>query len=253
MTSRFPKLAVQLYSHNLKKLYKKAVELYGVPEVMISHFSLPSGFATAKLCNEKNIPFINFEHHSLFAKLKISKYIRENLKLIINQSKAFVCKSTFLKEQLERHSGITNKIVVINQHLDSRFQFVQPNHNDRFIFLSVGNLKPIKQFELLISSFIASFTNSDNVELRIAGDGELYHKLNKIIKTKGREMQIHLLGQLSTDTLIDEYSKCNSFVLLSKVETFGNVFREAMAIGRPVISTRNGGILENWSNGFRQC
>ena len=46
------------------------------------------------------------------------------------------------------------------------------------------------------------------------------------------------------------YKKCNCFVLLSEYETFGIVYREAMASGRPVIAVRNGGVEENWSDAF---
>ena len=47
-------------------------------------------------------------------------------------------------------------------------------------------------------------------------------------------------------------SKCDAFVLASKYETFGVVYIEALASGKPVIGTYNGGAEDiiNDSNGL---
>ena len=45
-----------------------------------------------------------------------------------------------------------------------------------------------------------------------------------------------------------EYQRCHSFVLPSAVETYGIVYREALMVGRPVISSENGGIREGWDD-----
>ena len=52
--------------------------------------------------------------------------------------------------------------------------------------------------------------------------------------------------------LVKSFTACSVFVLLSVRETFGIVYREAMAVGRPVISSPNGGIEDGWddSNGI---
>jgi glycosyltransferase involved in cell wall biosynthesis len=134
--------------------------------------------------------------------------------------------------------------------IDSRFTFHDPPVGNDYKFFSAGNLVPNKKFDLLIKSFCDSFDKNENVFLRIAGFGKEYENLKKIIYIYGRENQIKLLGRLSRDEILKEFINSNCFVLPSEYETFGIVYREAMAVGRPVISTRNGGVEEGWDDKF---
>ena len=53
--------------------------------------------------------------------------------------------------------------------------------------------------------------------------------------------QIKLLGALSRQEVSKEMRTCDAFVLASEHETFGVVYIEALACGKPVIGTDNGG------------
>ena len=55
------------------------------------------------------------------------------------------------------------------------------------------------------------------------------------------EKQIFLLGALSREEVGQEMQKCDCFALASEHETFGVVYIEAFACGKPVIGTYNGG------------
>ena len=117
------------------------------------------------------------------------------------------------------------------------------------MFFSAGNLNKNKRFKLLIEAFVKAFSADEELSLRIAGEGAERGTLEQLIRDSGRERQIQLLGRLSREEIAGEYRKCRCFALLSCKETFGIAYREAMAVGRPVIAARNGGIEDGWNDG----
>lgn len=65
--------------------------------------------------------------------------------------------------------------------------------------------------------------------------------LENLSKELGILEQVEFKGALNRDEVYKVMSNCNIFVLPSRFETFGVVLIEALANGKPVISTRNGG------------
>ena len=55
------------------------------------------------------------------------------------------------------------------------------------------------------------------------------------------EAEKFLKEEYEEDEVAEEMRRCDSFVLASEHETFGVVYIEALACGKPVIGTYNGG------------
>lgn len=248
MLSRLPRFTVKSYFKNAKKLYKKAVAENGKPDLIISHFSFPAGFVAANIAKRECIPSIVIEHQSLFFSTNLKKHLLKILNNTIETADSFVCVSNSLKEAVLKLTATKKEVLVIPNMIDDNFNFVPQKENESFKFFSAGNLVPIKQFELLIDAFCTAFSSDDNVTLEIAGKGVLFEKLTNMIKEQNREHQIKLLGWIPREQMKDRYADCNCFILLSEKETFGIVYREAMAVGRPIIATKNGGVEENWDD-----
>ncbi len=251
LASKLPRYSVLSAWHNLKRLYKEAELKYGKPDVLHSHFTFPAGYVTKKLSKKINIPFVVTEHYSLFLKDSLHKYIRIILNETISSASEFICVSSSLKRAIENWTKTSKDIKVVPNLIDDRFKLYNNIEGDnKFVFFSAGNLTSSKRFDLLIESFCLAFDKHDDVYLSIAGDGREYEKLSNIISNENRQKQITLLGRLGREEMLNQYIACNCFVLPSDYETFGIVYREAMAVGRPVISTKNGGIEENWEDKF---
>jgi glycosyltransferase involved in cell wall biosynthesis len=102
---------------------------------------------------------------------------------------------------------------------------------DRFIVLMVSALVSSKRVELGIESV----SRIPDAHLVIAGDGPL----RQTIDTKAGQMLPGRFTRLTVapDRMPALYQSANVFLHLSKEESFGNVFLEAMACGLPIVAT----------------
>ncbi|MFC7062336.1 glycosyltransferase [Halobacillus seohaensis] len=250
LQSRLPRLNVFLYNMQLNRIYREAVKIFGEPDILHAHFSFLSGYGARKLSKKYNIPYIVTEHYSLFLQPKVDDYILKITTEAINHADFFSCVSETLRQEIVKKTNIQKKISVISNMIDSRYKYHEKPQKNHFRFFSAGNLVPSKGFDLLIKTFCETFDRNEKVMLFIAGKGVEHNNLKKQIDLYKRQHQITLLGQLNGNEMLKEYIESDCFILPSKYETFGIVYREALAVGRPVISTKNGGIEQGWSDIF---
>ena len=108
-----------------------------------------------------------------------------------------------------------------------------------FRVLAVGRLVPVKNFGELIFAIDLISKKGMSVELTIVGEGIMKEEFRDLIKSLGLQEQVKLEGYKEFPF---ENSQCfNLFCLPSLNEGFGNVLVEAMSVGLPVITTKNGG------------
>ena len=75
----------------------------------------------------------------------------------------------------------------------------------------------------------------------VCGHGPLREELEALSRKLGISDRVQFLGQLSKTEILEQIDDAHTLVIASRIETFGVVAIEAMARGRPVISTRCGG------------
>jgi glycosyltransferase involved in cell wall biosynthesis len=101
--------------------------------------------------------------------------------------------------------------------------------------LSVGALKPAKDYPTLFRSILRLIEKGQEVKLLILGTGVLEKELKRQCDCMGLSDFIHFGGFVSDPAPF--YRAAGLFVLSSAWEGFGNVIVEALAAGTPVIST----------------
>jgi glycosyltransferase involved in cell wall biosynthesis len=110
----------------------------------------------------------------------------------------------------------------------------------RLVVGAVGRLSAEKGFDRLIRVADRLLKAGVDLELWIAGAGDLEGELRALARSLGCEERVRLLGY-RTDT-IDLYQAMDVFALSSLREGLPNVLLEAMALRVPVVSTRIAGI-----------
>lgn len=104
----------------------------------------------------------------------------------------------------------------------------------RPLILSVGRLKQVKRYDLLIDAF-AQLPAETGGTLCILGDGPERAALEQQVRELRLEGRVLLPGFAADPA--PWYAQADLFVLSSDYEGFGNVIVEAMEFGVPVVST----------------
>ena len=152
---------------------------------------------------------------------------------------------------VEAHPDLAPKISVIP--CSTRLQAaVEPPANDVPVILSVGRLVEKKGFDDLLR---AVAMQNRPCRLVIVGEGPLRGDLEALVAHLGIADQVDMVGALDHDSTLDWYRRADMFVLACKVAGDGDrdsmpvVTKEAMAVGLPVISTREVGVPEMVDHG----
>ncbi len=108
----------------------------------------------------------------------------------------------------------------------------------------VGRLCEQKGQLLLVAATAILARRGVAIELVLAGDGEMRADIEAAIAAAGLQAQVRITGWIGSEQVRDELLAARALVLPSFAEGLPVVIMEAMAIGRPVISTYVAGIPE---------
>ena len=182
------------------------------------------------------------EHNTRFSRGAVRPYQKKVITNLLKQAKSIIAVGPGLKSSLSKFTE--KEIIIIPNMVDvSAFSCKTKMSGEPFSFLSIGVLTYKKGFDLLIKAFSILLRSHPNATLTIVGDGELKEELQLLVEKMSLEEKVRLHGKAQRNEIPDLFTECDSFVLASRHETFGVVLIEAMASGKPVISTNNPGPL----------
>lgn len=188
---------------------------------------------------------------------------------ILLQSQSLIIRPLFIvwiaihRSISEYYMSYVERIVANSKNTQSRIKkylnrdakiVYPPVDTKKYIFkefgdfwLSVNRLYPEKRIDLQIEVF----RSMPDKKLIIVGDfveGDHSSKYSEKIKYD-LPKNVELQSQISEKELIYLYARCKGFIATAIDEDFGMTLVEAMASGKPVVCTEEGGYLETVING----
>ncbi len=253
----FPQIFHRNWLRMGKILFKGYVERFGKPDLLHAHSVIHGGVLAAQLQREHGIPYVLTEHSSAYALGWYRPWHLPLAEACLRQAKARLVVSPALGKQLEKLFGAA----AVPWHwapnlVDPRFapneRLLKRLPDQLFRFLNVGRMDDNKGQAVLIKAFADRFKGDPHVQLRIAGAGPLRRPLEELANQLGISAQVVFLGGLDQPQVIPEMQQADAVVVASQYETFGVVLIEALACGKPIISTACGGpeSIVNRQNGL---
>jgi glycosyltransferase involved in cell wall biosynthesis len=153
----------------------------------------------------------------------------------------------FGRSQLFRWCGHAHwsKIHVIHCGIDEHFlEWPKSNPPKKPRLVCIGRLAEEKGQLLLIEAVNSLKQQGVSCDLNLIGDGPMREPIEHLIARHGLQDHVHVLGWLNADAVRHEILSSSALVLPSFAEGLPVVIMEALALGRPVITTYIAGIPE---------
>lgn len=160
-------------------------------------------------------------------------------------------------EWFDRHVSplAHEKLEVVHCGVDLKQIPWKPAGRTNGLILAVGRLHPIKGFDTLIDALALARSNGLRFTCKIVGDGPLHAQLQALVRSRGLQGHVELLGAQTQEAVRALLEQASVFALPSQVARDGGrdgipvALMEAMASGCAVLSCRTSGIPELISDG----
>jgi len=214
-----------------------------------SHFGT-NATAVAMLTHALGGPGFSFTTHG---PEEFDKPLQISLREKLESSRFAVAISSFGRSQLMRHCEYPHwaKVHVVRCGLDESFLAGSSTPvTDRPRLVNVGRLSGQKGQLLLLEAFAGVVAQRPDAELVLVGDGEMRKEVEQAIERLGIAKNVRITGWAKNSQVREELEQARCLVLPSFAEGLPVVIMEALALGRPVLTTYVAGIPELVS---REC
>lgn len=240
MKIHLEKFQAMIWRKQLSRVEKDS----GIPDVIHVHYPANITIANEVLKYQGlGSRIICTEHWSQVLTNQIDDYERKQLTKYVQKADEFLAVGKSLAEAVTAITKHNRVINIIPNIVNSVFEPTTIK-NQKFTFVAIGVLFPVKQFDKVIISFGNAFKNNDEIQLLIIGDGPEYKKLSSIINENKLENRVSLMGRLSHNEIAKLLSKANALVCFSEYETFGVPVIEAWSCGLPTIVSEKAAVSD---------
>lgn len=234
----------EAFARGIENLWNKYMKNQSV-DIIHAHCCVWAGYAAMKLSAKMKIPYIVTEHATLFQlhRDEISSANSLVIREVFQKATKVICVSRAFGRLLEDY---ISSVEIIGNVVDcEQFKRIEKK-NEACRFLTVCYMEEEAQLykkgiDILMKAWAKIVAKYPEAKLVIGGGGKAVEKVVEWTKEYQVTENVEFLGALNREQVIEQMQSCNCFVLPSRYETFGVVYIEAFACGKPVIAVANGG------------
>lgn len=223
-----------------------ARELARTPaDVTVIHEPNPVALV-ADLITRRRGPLVVYFHSEVVrAQWKYRALYRPFLRRVLDRAARILVASPAMRDTAVQLEGYRHKCVVVPYGINLDSLALTPvaqagaarwrhDFGPSPLLLFVGRLVPYKGVDVLIRAM-----RGFNGRLAVVGDGPLRESLSRLAADIGVTDRVRFVGAVPDEQVVALYHACDALVLpsVTRAEAFGMVQLEAMACGKPVIST----------------
>lgn len=234
----------EAFAKGIERLWEKHMKNQSV-DIIHAHCCVWAGYAAMKLSEKTKIPYVITEHATLFQlhKEEISSTNNTVITQAFQKASKVICVSRAFGKLLEEY---TKNIEVIGNVVDCEQFKLTESKNEGCRLLTVCYMEEEAQLykkgmDILIKAWAKVSSKYPEARLIIGGGGKALEKVVEWTREYQVTESVEFLGALNRSQVVEQMQLCDCFVLPSRYETFGVVYIEAMACGKPVIAVANGG------------
>jgi glycosyltransferase involved in cell wall biosynthesis len=224
-SSAFGKLQSQLRYLKLSRYFiRQYIHQHGLPDYVHAHVPIRAGLVAMWMKRKYKLNYALTEHYGIYNKEVADPFQHRNK--IAEDINNIVVKKPYT--------------VIPNVVNTGYFNFKEKEFTDKFQFLHVSNMIPLKNVEGIIDAAEKLYAQRKDFELTIVGN----YPAHTFEYAKQKNLPIKFTGVIPYEQVAGQMQQSDAFILFSNTENNPCVLLESLCCGLPVISSRVGGVPE---------
>jgi glycosyltransferase involved in cell wall biosynthesis len=238
-------------------IHQHHITKYGKPDLVHVQIPIKAGVIAMLWKWRYGIPYVVTEHYGIYNDQQEDHFKTRNFlyrwltRWVIKNADALTTVSDSLGKEMN-HWVMQKPYTVIPNVVDTAlFHYAPQTHKNRFRFLHVSNMIPLKNVDGILQAAALLKANNIDFTLHLIGNGDNHYP--ELAQQMNLADRVTFLGVLPYPSVAKHMSDADALIIFSDTESQSCVVLESLCSGRPAIVTRVGGVQEliNESNGLK--
>jgi glycosyltransferase involved in cell wall biosynthesis len=188
-----------------------------------------------------------FRKADVFLITLFKRYTNYLSDLTLKNADTIIVINEYTRNLLIGRNILPKKIIVVSPGIDTKkFEYVPYEQKATSVLelITVGTLIKRKGVDLIIKAVSEVVKENKNIRLRVIGNGPQMESLKRLTAELKLNNHITYQGYVPNEEIQECYKRAHIFLNMSRSESWGQMYLEAMACGLPIISSRNSGSIE---------